>query len=415
MNSFDIAGCLCCESGNLRLTLDLGRQPLANEFRPPDAPACDEHPLVLMTCLDCWHSQLSHCVSRKLIFENYAYASGTSNTLRRYFSWFGNCLKDWLGPDQRVLDIAANDGTFVSELIELGINAIGIDPASNLVRAAKARGLPITEGYWPDDADRLEGYFDVIVCMNVLAHVSNPKDFLAQCARSLAPGGIIIVQPSQLRMFQHNEFDTCYHEHLPFFNSRSINALAQRVELELGATAIVKVHGDSPLYFIRKKGDPAFKDPSIFFKRGEFGTSEDLVLYEHSVNLFDSETYVGFSNNCREVLRKFENRVSLHRKAGYKIVFVGAAAKAMTMINASGLIPDLFVDEAALKIGKMAPGIKVPINGLAALKSLSTPALVVITAWNFKSELLRKITEIGVPGGSCYYCYFPVEEHGLIR
>jgi SAM-dependent methyltransferase len=414
-NSFEISRCLCCESENLNVTLDLGLQPLANDFRPPDAPDCEEYPLVLMTCADCWHSQLSYCVSRQQIFKNYAYASGTSNTLRSYFSWFGKCLKAWLAPNKRVLEIAANDGTLVSELIKLGVDASGIDPATNLVNAARGIGLPVIEGYWPNDADRLEGHFDTIICMNVLAHVDNPKAFLAQCSKSLAPGGVIIVQPSQVRMFQNFEFDTCYHEHLSFFNSRSLSALAESVDLELKAATIVKVHGDSPMYFLTKRRDQFVKDPSLFFKQGEFGTREDLIEYEQSINLFDRETYVRFSNKCSEILRRFGTQVSLHRDAGFKVVFVGAAAKAMTVINASKLKPDLFLDEATLKIGKFAPGVKVRIDNLASLGALSSPAFIVITAWNFKSELLRKISEAGVPSGSRYYCYFPKEECGTIQ
>ena len=234
--------------------------------------------------------------------------------------------------------------------------------ASNLVKEAEAKHLPIIEGYWPKDAGRVNGTFEAIVCMNVLAHVDKPKDFLEACEKALAPGGVIIIQPSQARMFENCEFDTCYHEHISFFNSRSINALANSVGLELKATSLVKIHGDSPVYFLAKKNDRAFKDPSPFFRIGDFAIDEDLFAYENRVGIFNSKTYDDFSNRSQLVLRRFKKQVEDHRALGYQIVFVGAAAKAMTVINASGVKPDFFLDEALLKIGKIAPGVGVVIE-----------------------------------------------------
>ena len=103
-------------------------------------------------------------------------------------------------------------------------------------------------------------------------------------------------------------------------------------------------------------------------------------------------------------LRSVINR---HRKDGFEIAFVGAAAKAMTVINAAAIQPDYFFDEAELKVGKFPPGMNVKIRNLKACADLCQPVLFVITAWNFSEEFLDKIKKIGYPTGSKFYVYFP--------
>ncbi|HWJ37756.1 MAG TPA: methyltransferase domain-containing protein, partial [Sphingomicrobium sp.] len=39
----------------------------------------------------------------------------------------------------------------------------------------------------------LEGQFDLITCMEVIEHVADPSTFVAELARLLAPGGLLIL------------------------------------------------------------------------------------------------------------------------------------------------------------------------------------------------------------------------------
>ena len=84
----ELKECLCCGSKNLSMTLDLGQQPMANSFLTREDEPELTFPLVLNLCRDCYHLQLSHAVNPDLLFKNYLYVSGTSQTLRDYFDWF---------------------------------------------------------------------------------------------------------------------------------------------------------------------------------------------------------------------------------------------------------------------------------------------------------------------------------------
>ena len=108
----ELKECLCCGSERLKLVLDLNEQPLANSFKKTAEEDEPTFPLCLNICEDCTHLQLSHAVNPDLLFKNYLYVSGTSQTLRDYFDWFAKrTLEYFETTPQTVLDIACNDGS----------------------------------------------------------------------------------------------------------------------------------------------------------------------------------------------------------------------------------------------------------------------------------------------------------------
>jgi SAM-dependent methyltransferase len=408
MTGHHLRSCLCCGGSQLDRVLDLGVQPPANSYVEDLSQTITEFPLGLNICRQCWHAQLTYCVDRAAIFDHYHYVSGTSGTLIRFFQWFAQALEQCLPPQARVLELAANDGSLIRELVGAGFDATGVDPARNIVETAQAQGLPIECGYWPQAASKVAGGFDAIVCMNVVAHVDDPAAFIGACRDKLNPGGCLLVQPSQARMFGNGEFDTCYHEHISFFNMSSMRTLARSVGLELYDAVIVKIHGDSPVFILgRPDAPPPVERIAAALSQGEFALAERLGPYEDSIHLYDWATYEAFGSRAQAMLQQLRQVIDQHRAEGFEIVFVGAAAKAMTVINAAGVKPDWFLDEAPMKIGRYAPGVGVRVSPLDACRSLGRPALFLVTAWNFRHELAGKLRRLGVPEGSKFYAYFP--------
>ena len=66
-----IKSCLSCDK-NVNLLMDLGDQPLANNFHDKNCEY-DVYPLRLMVCKNCYHCQLSHSVNPTILFKNYKY------------------------------------------------------------------------------------------------------------------------------------------------------------------------------------------------------------------------------------------------------------------------------------------------------------------------------------------------------
>jgi SAM-dependent methyltransferase len=403
----NLENCVCCQSSNLAETLSLGLQPLANYYRESPSEDLPKAPLVLNTCHDCWHSQLSCSVKPELLFSDYSYASGTSGALSGYFEWFAGRLADGFHEDSLILDIAANDGSQLVALQDAGFRRIeGIDPARNLV-ASVCASLNVQVGFWPENSDNVSDNLQVVVCQNVLAHVPEPLAFLKEVERKLADDGVIFIQPSQVRMFELGQFDTIYHEHISFFNTNSMAELARRSDLKLVDEVIVKVHGDSPIFVLQKLNAPT-KDFG-FLRQGSFYCPEDLKQYELRTELYSSLCYNRFSSNAKELIGSLNQTVAHWRKSGGKVAFVGAAAKAMVVANALTEKPDYILDESTYKIGRYAPCQNLQVLPLADAATLSGDVLFVISAWNFFDGLVEKIKAVR-NCKSVFYRYFPTLE-----
>ena len=99
----------------------------------------------------------------------------------------------------RLLDIGCGGGLLSEPMTRLGFSVTGVDASPKNVGVAKAHaakgGLAID--YRATTAEALigagEAPFDVILNMEVIEHVVDPEAFLADCARLLAPGGLMIV------------------------------------------------------------------------------------------------------------------------------------------------------------------------------------------------------------------------------
>ena len=261
MNSYrEKKDCVCCGKSDLSLVLDLNKQPWANSYHTKDE-ILDEFPLGLNLCNKCFHLQLTHIVNPDLLFKDYLYVSGTSQTLKDNFEWFANFTIENSDIEvKKVLDIACNDGSQLDCFKSKGIETFGIDPAENLFETSSKNHQIICDYFSADkfvdtDFSYQHDYnlFDVIIAQNVFAHNENAKDFLDNCEKLMHDDSKLYIQTSQSDMVRNNQFDTIYHEHISFFNINSFNELVKRTNLHLIDVIKTPVHGVSYLFVLSKK------------------------------------------------------------------------------------------------------------------------------------------------------------------
>ena len=390
--------CLACGGDVLDPLLDLGRQPLANSLptQPETLPA---YPLRLNLCPSCFHLQQACVVAPEILFRDYLYASGTSRTLESYFEWFAVHVEEQMeqrgasGP-LKVLEIASNDGSLLAQFKSRGHDVLGVDPASNLAPHAREKGIETLCDFWPS-AQPLERRFDVIIAMNVLAHVPDPAAFLSACRSALAPGGVVFIQTSQAKMVANGEFDTIYHEHHSFFHTRSLQALAVRAGLVVVGARTTPIHGTSALWMLQEKKDQA--DESV----------AALLDKETQMGAYDRKALDQFANRARARARDVARHVAAAQHE-MPVAAWGAAAKAVVFINFAGLVPDFIVDDSPLKQGRFLPGCNVPIlSSDDACVSDPSPMLWIITAWNFRDEITARLRKRRGQVRDQFMVYFP--------
>lgn len=385
--------CVACASSDLLCTLDLGFQPLANDFLNPGS-ILETFPLKLNRCKNCTHSQLSIAVNPSRLFRNYSYVSGTSQTLSAYFDILVKRIMNEFGHSGKLLDIGSNDGTFLSKLNSTEWIALGVDPAVNLIQNSISIGAITIPAFFNTKLSKLlTKDFDVIVAMNIFAHTANPLEILFGIKECLKTNGKAFIQTSQANMFISGEFDTVYHEHISFFNVKSMRSLLERAGLSLSNVSIVPIHGGSYLWEITKVNDSVLE-----FQRES---------YEASNGFYEDSIYLNFAKKAADKSLEIKTITDEHRKNGYKIVSYGAAAKGNTFVNFANLRFDNIFDDTPEKIGKQSPAGGCVVSNPILLKDIDKPVLVVIPAWNFKDEILEKIYNLRKKSGDFYLVYFP--------
>jgi len=388
-----LLNCVACDEIISEVTLDLGNQPLANDFLET-ATGFETYPLKLMRCGKCFHSQLSIAVNPSRLFRNYSYISGTSETLSEYFDFMVEKILSEYGPIGKILDIGSNDGSFLSKFIRTKWNGLGVDPAVNLIPISISKGVLTLPAFFNQKtAQVLAADFDVVVAMNIFAHTNNPLEILLGIKECLKENGRAYIQTSQADMFFTGEFDTVYHEHISFFNVKSMRALIERAGLYLDKVSIVPIHGGSYLWEITKK-------PPITL---QYSREE----YEDKRGLYSNGIYENFAQIAISRVSEVQKIIESYRANKFKIVTYGAAAKGNTFLNFANIELDYIFDDTPQKIGRYSPAGGCIVSISSFLHEIKDPALIIIPAWNFRSEILNKIRNLRSNPKDQYLTYFP--------
>ena len=393
----ELTECLACGGSHLKLILDLNEQPMANEFVSDITAPEKTFPLKLNVCEDCTHLQLSHAVNPDLLFKNYLYVSGTTKTLRDYFDWFAEfSLSFWNKKARTVLDIACNDGSQLNSFKKLGLKTYGVDPAENLHELSSKEHNVICDYLKREHVDVLKkAKIDIINAQNVFAHNSYPLEFLEICKDIMHDDSYLFIQTSQADMVVNNEFDTIYHEHLSFFNSNSMKALAERAGLKLVEIIKTPIHGNSYVFVFGKYSQPKM--------------SVDLMLtHERQVGLQNLETYKIYADKAKQVVIDLNAELQKRKDAGFKLVGYGAAAKGNTLLNFGKIDLDFIIDDNPLKQGLYTPGTHIPVVSIEHLKKFKEEKIAFVPlAWNFFTEIKQNIQRVRDNSDDVFIRYFP--------
>ena len=388
--------CRHCGS-DLELSLvDLGLSAVSNSYVPmakADAPE-PRFPLHARVCTNCWLVQLDEDVPAESIFTgDYAYFSSFSDSWLAHCKTYCDRMTDRLNlsADSLVVEIASNDGYLLKNFVADGIPVLGIEPSGSVAAAAEKIGVPtLVEFFGETLAKRLaaEGKRPDLICSaNVLAHVPEINDFVAGVAALLQGDAVYTVEvPHLLRLIEEVQFDTIYHEHYSYLSLLAVERIFKAYGLRVFDVEELTTHGGSLRVYACLENATHADGPGLAKVRAD----------EAAAKLDRPEGYIGFASRAEKVrsaLLEFLNRA---KAQGKTVAAYGAAAKGNTLLNYSGVGPDLVafcVDRNPAKQNTLLPGSRIPVFSVEKLREEPVD-FVLILPWNLKREVMSQLDDL---------------------
>lgn len=374
--------------------------PLSNAFRTPDLQDEPEvhYPLHTKVCEFCFLVQVGEVASPETLFREYPYFSSYSSSWLAHAAEFAkeSIRVLGLGSASLVVEIASNDGYLLKNFHNAGIQVLGIEPAHNVARVAKAASIPTVEEFFDLDLARKlakeKGKADLLVANNVLAHVPNLINFTAGLKELLKPGGVLSLEfPHLLKLMEELQFDTIYHEHFCYFSLWTVERLLGKQGLKVYDARNLKTHGGSLRLYAGHPEDG----------REETARVCEIRELESSAGIDRIDCYAGFADRVRRLKRELLTLLISIKEDGKSVVAYGAPAKGTILLNYCGIREDFLeyaVDLNPAKQGRFIPGTGIPVVSPQTIFT-TRPEFVLILPWNLQEEITEQMKGISEWGG----------------
>lgn len=392
--------CRLCNAELNETFVDLGMSPLCESYVSDERLDSPEvfYPLHVRLCSECLLVQLPAYVTGEEIFSEYAYFSSYSDSwvahAKRYSMEMTYRLR--LGPDSLVAEVASNDGYLLQHFVAAGIPVVGVEPAANVAEVAQAKGIRtevcfLSAQTGADIAQRC-GRADLVVANNVYAHIPDMRGFTAGLAALVKPSGLVTLEfPHLLRLIEHRQYDTIYHEHYQY-----LSLLTASRALATGGLVVVDVeelstHGGS--LRVHARPADAAGEPSAAVKT--------VLEAEAAAGLHTAAGHAGFAEAVFNIKRDLVTFLLAARTEGKTVVGYGAPGKGNTLLNHCGIRSDLLaytVDRSPHKQGKFLPGTHIPIYHPERIAA-DRPDYVLVLPWNLRTEITKQLSYLTEWGG----------------
>lgn len=371
--------------------LDLGHQPPSNSLLTREQLEDAEiyYPLKVFVCTKCMLVQVPEYKPAAEIFvNNYAYHSSHSSSWVEHAKKYVQLMihKYGLNIESNVLEIGSNDGYLLQHFVERRIPCIGIDPAAQAVAEANKKGIFAIPKFFTSKLAKTLPFFDLVLGINVFAHVPNINDFIKGMRICLKPSGIITMEfPHLLRLMEDCLFDTIYHEHYFYYSLGVVMNMFEFHGMQVFDVDELFTHGGSLRIYAQHEGG----------KRKVTKYVEEVLQKEKTLGMDFIEYYEGMQNKVEGIRRRLMQRL-YDIPCDKVVVAYGAAAKGNTLLNYCGIKSDTIpfvVDISPQKQGKYLPGSHIRITTEDELCQIA-PDYVLILPWNLRREITKQLSYI---------------------
>jgi hypothetical protein len=391
----------CQICGNeARPGLDLGHQPIGDlildraQLGEPET----HYPMQMHHCDTCGLTQLGHIVDPDVVYKDFPFVSGTTQTATMHLQSLPARLVDMLGlgSDSFAVDIGSNDGTLLQGWVPHGVKFLGVDPSGDPVAIANERGLTTWHAFFNEvTAEKIGqeyGQADAVTACGCFAHIADLNGIMKGIVAILSERGVFASDNQYwLDMVQRLHYDNTFHQHLRYYSLRPLDYLFGQYGLEVFDVERSDTYGGQIRVYGCHKGAHPVHD-----------RVHALRALEVETRLYDPETHARYATQVEEKRETLFDTVYQLKRAGKKVIGIGAPAKASTVCTYCGLGPqhlDYITEINPLRVGTFLPGAHIPIVDEPEMFSDPEPADAgVLFAWNYADEVIPKLRDRGWQG-----------------
>lgn len=389
--------CQVCGSHDLHPVIDLGHHaPCDSLVWPKQRDEAESvYPLRFLVCRSCTLGQIDFVVRPDvLFFPDYPYRSGITQTLVEKLSRTAkSTLERFALPEGAlVVDIGSNDGTVLQAFKARGMRVLGVE-ATNIAKIANENGVETIQGFFDETTARTirasHGPARAMTATNVFAHVSNLGSIMRGVDALLADGGVFVTESHYLLdLLETVQYDSIYHEHLRYYSVRSIVALFEQYGFSVVDVERIDNYGGSIRVFA-VKGRNLPRAAAV----------EELLALEARADLRGTAPYARFAARVHKAKRDLLALVLRLTAEGHSIPGIGCPGRSATLVNFTGLGPDLmpYIAEqsTSLKLGLFLPGKHVPIVDEARMFA-EQPEYAIMLSWHYAKPIIAGLRRRGL-------------------
>lgn len=389
--------CRICKEKLIKI-IDLGKIALVGNFFKSFEKKAKKYRISLNFCKKCKHVQIKEIINPKLLFRNYLWETGVSKSnISLIKNLIINMRKFGVNKKSKVLEIASNDGSFLSILKDkFKCFIIGVDPAKNFKKKLKRKNiLTIFDFFSPKLSLTIKkrfNKFNFIFARNVVAHVSSPNEIFQGAFKLLEKDGIFIVEvPHLMNIIRYNQYDNIFHEHVGYHSLKSLIDLSCRNNLKVFDLEEIDSQGGSIRCYICKKENSTKISQKIKF----------FLLKEKQVGLYSAFKLKKFKDKITKHKKKMQKLLNNLKKKNRKISIYGASGKGQALMqycNIDNKLIDNVFDKSKLKQNCYTPGTQIKIKNPKFIKTNIAHYLLILS-WNIKDEIIRQENNFKKKGG----------------
>jgi len=381
------------KKSNIKI-FDLGEHPFADTFISKNDLKKKEPIYPLRCVLDkksgCIFNEVITSDKKRYNLYDYSYTSSNSNYSKNYWREYAIEFKKKYRSQGKILEVGCNDGFLLEHLNKKGFETYGCDASKFISNLSKDKKIKVMNYIFDfKNSKKIKkkiGKVDYVIANNVVNHSNNPDDFFKGVKNILNDDGYFIFeQPYWLEMMKTSRIDQIYHEHITYFTIKFSKWLLQRHGLYLYDFEITPYHGGS-LRLVAKK--------NINFNNKNQKKINSGINREVKLGLFNKNIYKNINTKLQNKKKILHKKIDYFKKRNYKIIGIGAAAKANTFLCYFGLdnkTIDFITDASKFKIGKLTPKTRIPIYADEKLKKINVKIVAIILSWNISSILKKKL------------------------